>query len=101
METGSYLLMGTDKALKETFGSTAHGSGRTMSRTRARKEVRGESLQKAMEKKGIYVRSVSYSGLAEEAGFAYKPISEVVDIMDVAGISKKIVAFKPIGNVKG
>ncbi|VVB81229.1 tRNA-splicing ligase RtcB [uncultured archaeon] len=100
METGSYLLLGTDKS-EETFGSTAHGSGRTMSRTQARKEVRGESLQKELEKKGIYVRTVSYSGLAEEAGFAYKSISEVVDVMDKAGISKKLVAFKPLGNVKG
>jgi len=101
METGSYLLLGTEKALQETFGSTAHGSGRTMSRTKARKQIRGEKLQQALEAKGIYVRSVSYSGLAEEAGFAYKPISEVVDTMEKAGISKKIVAFKPIGNVKG
>ncbi len=101
METGSYLLLGTDKALEETFGSTAHGSGRTMSRTQARKETRGDVLQKEMEKKGIYVRTTSYSGLAEEAGKAYKPISEVVDTMEIAGISKKIVAFKPIGNVKG
>jgi len=101
METGSYLLVGTDKSLEETFGSTAHGSGRTMSRTQARNEVSGESLLKELEKKGIYVRTTSYSGLAEEAGFAYKPISEVVDVMDVAGISKKVVAFKPIGNIKG
>ena len=101
METGSYLLLGTDKASEETFGSTAHGSGRTMSRTQARKEVRGDQLQKEMEKRGIYVRTASYSGLAEEAGFAYKPISEVVDTMDKAGISKKLVAFKPIGNIKG
>lgn len=101
METGSYLLAGTDKALDETFGSTAHGSGRTMSRTQARREIRGDTLQKEMEKRGIYVRTTSYSGLAEEAGAAYKPISEVVDTMDKAGISKKIVAFKPIGNIKG
>ncbi len=101
METGSYLLIGTDKALDETWGSTAHGSGRTMSRTKARKEVRGEKLREQMEKHGIYVRTASYSGLAEEAGFAYKDVSEVVDTMDQAGISKKVVAFKPIGNVKG
>jgi tRNA-splicing ligase RtcB len=101
METGSYLLLGTEKALEETWGSTAHGSGRTMSRTKAKHLVRGEDLQKAMEKKGIYVRSVSYSGLAEEAGFAYKPVSEVVDVMHKLGISKKIVGFSPIGNVKG
>src|SRR3989344_1640911 len=101
METGSYLLVGTDKALQETWGSTAHGSGRTMSRTQARREVKGQELQKEMEKRGIYVRTASYSGLAEEAGFAYKPISEVIDVMHNAGISKKVVAFKPIGNVKG
>jgi tRNA-splicing ligase RtcB len=101
METGSYLLLGTEKALEETWGSTAHGSGRTMSRTKAKHLVRGEQLQKEMEKKGIYVRTVSYSGLAEEAGFAYKPISAVVNVMDELGISKKIVGFKPLGNVKG
>jgi tRNA-splicing ligase RtcB len=101
METGSYLLVGTEKALEETWGSTAHGSGRTMSRTKAKKMVRGEDLQKQMERKGIYVKTASYSGLAEEAGFAYKPISEVVDVMHKLGISKKIVGFRPIGNVKG
>ena len=101
METGSYLLVGTDKALQETWGSTAHGSGRTMSRTKAKKMVRGEALQKKMEQRGIYVRTVSYSGLAEEAGFAYKGINEVVDVMHKLGISKKVVGFRPIGNVKG
>jgi len=101
METGSYLLLGTDKASEETFGSTAHGSGRTMSRTQARREIRGDQLQKDMEKRGIYVRTTSYSGLAEEAGAAYKSISEVVDVMDKAGISKKLVKFTPIGNIKG
>lgn len=100
METGSYLLLGTDES-EQTFGSTAHGSGRTMSRTAARKLVKGEELQKEMEKRGIYVRTTSYSGLAEEAGGAYKPISSVVDTMHQAGVSKKIVAFKPIGNIKG
>lgn len=101
METGSYLLLGTDDALDKTFGSTAHGSGRTMSRTQARKEIKGEELAKKMEKKGIYVRSMSYKGLAEEAGRAYKNISDVIDVADSAGISRKLVAFKPIGNIKG
>ena len=101
METGSYLLLGTEGALEQTFGSTAHGSGRTMSRTQAKREFNGERLQKEMEKRGIYVRTTSYSGLAEEAGKAYKPISVVVDTLERAGISKKIVAFKPIGNIKG
>ncbi|MGC8885033.1 MAG: RtcB family protein [Candidatus Nanoarchaeia archaeon] len=101
METGSYLCLGTEQAMKLTFGSTMHGSGRTMSRTAAKKKVRGTELQKAMQEHGIYVRSVSMAGLAEEAGFAYKDISEVVDTMEIAGVSKKIVALKPIGNVKG
>ena len=101
METGSYLCVGTDKADEETFGSTMHGSGRTMSRTKAKKLFRGEKLLSDMEKKGIYVRAVSMSGAAEEAGLAYKDITEVVDVMDIAGVSKKVVALKPIGNVKG
>ena len=101
METGSYLLVGTEKAMQETFGTTAHGSGRTMSRTQAKKQVRGEQLQKDMQKRGIYVKAVSMSGLAEEAGLAYKDINEVVDSLNKAGISKPVCSFKPIGNIKG
>jgi len=101
METGSYLLLGTEKAMQETFGSTAHGSGRTMSRTAAKRQVRGAELQKSMEKRGIYVRAATMDGLAEEAGVAYKDISEVVETMHIAGISLKVAALRPIGNVKG
>ncbi len=101
METGSYLLVGTKKAMEETFGSTAHGSGRTMSRTAAKRSVRGNELQRKMLEHGIYVKAATMEGLAEEAGMAYKDISEVVDTMDRAGISKKVVALRPIGNIKG
>jgi tRNA-splicing ligase RtcB len=101
METGSYLLVGTEKAMEETFGSTAHGSGRTMSRTAAKREVRGAELQRKMLDHGIYVKAATMDGLAEEAGMAYKDISEVVETMDRAGISKKVVALRPIGNIKG
>jgi len=101
METGSFVLVGTEKAMTETFGSTMHGSGRTMSRTKARHEVRGSELQQQMLKRGIYVRSVSMSGLAEEAGVAYKNINEVVETMDIAGISRKVCSLKPLGNIKG
>ncbi len=100
METGSYLLAGTDKA-DETFSSTAHGSGRTMSRSAAKREVDGAKLQKDMEKRGIYVHAVTHRGLAEEAGKAYKDIETVVDSLEKAGITKRVVALKPIGNVKG
>ncbi len=101
METGSYVCVGTQKAMEETFGSTMHGSGRTMSRTKAKGLVKGERLQKEMEERGIYVKSASYAGLAEEAGMAYKDISEVIRTMDEIGISKKVFSLKPVGNVKG
>jgi len=101
METGSYLLAGTKGAMENTFGSTAHGSGRTMSRTKAKKSFRGAELQKQMQERGIYVKAVSMSGLAEEAGSAYKNISDVVEALEIAGISKKVVGLRPVGNVKG
>lgn len=100
METGSYLMVGTAKA-EETFYSTCHGSGRTMSRTRAKHLFRGDKLIQDLMQRGIYVRSVSFAGVAEEAGPAYKDIDEVVNAVNKAGISKPVVRFVPIGNVKG
>jgi tRNA-splicing ligase RtcB len=100
METGSYLLVGTPEGA-ETFYSTAHGSGRTMSRAKARKLWRGEKLQREMESHGIYIRTASWSGLAEEAGQAYKNIDDVVLATEKAGLSKRVVRFVPVGNVKG
>ena len=101
METGSYLLAGTDRAVRDTFGSTMHGSGRTMSRAQAKRTVRGAQLQQQMRQRGILVKAVSMSGLAEEAGLAYKNISEVVESVDRAGITKKVLELRPIGNIKG
>lgn len=100
METGSYLLVGVPSG-DQTFFSTAHGSGRTMSRTKARKTWQGEKLQKEMAARGIYVRSTSWSGLAEEAGGAYKNVDDVIEATELAGISKRVVRFTPIGNIKG
>lgn len=100
METGSYLLAGVEGS-KETFYSTAHGSGRTMSRTKARKMFQGQDLQEQMRQRGIYVHTASYSGLAEEAGAAYKSIDDVTSATELAGISQRVVRFVPIGNVKG
>jgi tRNA-splicing ligase RtcB (3'-phosphate/5'-hydroxy nucleic acid ligase) len=100
METGSYLLVGVPEGA-QTFFSTAHGSGRTMSRTKARKQWRGDKLQREMAARGIYVRTASWSGLAEEAGGAYKDIDEVIEATERAGISKRVARFTPIGNVKG
>jgi tRNA-splicing ligase RtcB (3'-phosphate/5'-hydroxy nucleic acid ligase) len=101
METGSYLLAGTEQAMHETFGSTMHGSGRTMSRAQAKKTVSGEQIRKQMEQRGIIVKAVSMSGLAEEAGMAYKNISDVVETVELAGITKKVAELRPIGNIKG
>ena len=101
METGSYLLVGTEGAMRETFASTMHGSGRTMSRAQAKKAIRGEVLQRQMKERGILVKAVSMSGLAEEGGFAYKNISEVVDSVQRAGITKTVAELRPIGNIKG
>jgi tRNA-splicing ligase RtcB len=100
METGSYLLAGVATSA-QTFCSTAHGSGRAMSRNQAKKMFRGKELQQQMESRGILVRTASYSGLAEEAGAAYKPVDEVIEAADLAGISKRVVRLVPIGNIKG
>src|SRR5262249_48597229 len=94
METGSYLLAGVEEG-EQTFYTTAHGSGRTMSRTKAGKLWRGEQLFHEMNAKGIYVKSASWRGLAEEAGGAYKDIDAVVDATVKAGISKKVARFTP------
>ncbi len=101
METGSALLVGTRRAMEETFGSTAHGAGRTMSRAQARRRVWGETLLKEMEARGIIVRAASKSGVAEEAGFAYKDLGEVVDVLHRLDLSRKVASLTPIGNIKG
>ena len=101
METGSALLVGTAHAMAETFGSTAHGAGRTMSRHQAKRQVHGARLIQEMEARGILVRAASLSGVAEEAGFAYKDLAEVVDVLHRLDISRKVVSLTPIGNIKG
>ena len=100
METGSYLLRGIASG-RQTFFTTAHGSGRTMSRTQAKKQFRGKQLEHDLGQRGIYIRSVSYSGLAEEAGAAYKDITAVIAATEQAGLSRAVARFTPIGNVKG
>ena len=100
METGSYLLAGL-RSGEDAFYSTAHGSGRTMSRHQAKRMYRGTKLQHDMEERGIYVRTVTWGGLAEEAGAAHKKIDEVVEATELAGLSKRVVRLTPIGNIKG
>ena len=100
METGSYLLAGESSAAA-TFFTTAHGSGRTMSRHQAKKMVKGQKLLGEMEQRGIYVRTDTYGGLAEEAGFAYKDIDQVTAATEEAGLSRRGAKLVPIGNIKG
>ncbi len=100
METGSYLLAGTNTG-EVSFFSTAHGSGRVMSRKKARAEFMKSSLRDDMLKRGIYVKGASRVGLAEEAGGAYKSIDEVVEASEAAGLCTPVARLVPIGNVKG
>ena len=100
METGSYLCAGTASA-RGSFYSTVHGSGRLMSRTQARKRFNGRDLQRSLGERGIHIRTASFSGLAEEAGGAYKDIDAVVGAAFGAGLCAPVARLEPLGNVKG
>lgn len=101
MATASYVLIGTTESAKETFGSSCHGAGRRMSRHSAKSKVRGSELKAKMEEEGIHVAAGSFSGLAEEAPFAYKDVDEVVDIVHRANIAKKVARLRPVAVMKG
>ncbi len=97
----SYILVGTEQAMKETWGSTCHGAGRLQSRAAAKKQMTGREVLNMLEAKGIAVRAGSLSGLAEEAPEAYKDVGDVVRVAHGAGISKKVARTRPIAVVKG
>jgi len=101
MGTASYVLVGTQKAMDETFGSTCHGAGRVMSRHAAKRDVRGSELRQELEAQGIVVRAGSMSGLAEEAPSAYKDVDRVIEVVHGAGLSRKVARLVPIGVIKG
>jgi tRNA-splicing ligase RtcB len=101
MGTCSYILVGTERAMRETFGSTCHGAGRSMSRHAAKKDITAEQLIHDLKQKGILVRGASKSGLTEEKPEAYKDVSEVVDVVHNAGISLKVAMMVPMGVIKG
>lgn len=101
MGTASWVLLGTAGSMAQTFGSTCHGAGRTMSRSQAKKTIRGAELREEMEAGGIHVRAGSMSGLAEEAPTAYKDVDRVVEVVHGAGIAKKVARLTPIAVVKG
>jgi tRNA-splicing ligase RtcB (3'-phosphate/5'-hydroxy nucleic acid ligase) len=101
MGTASYVLVGTETAMDETFGSTCHGAGRVLSRKAAKKQSKGRSIQRELADKGILVRWTGRSTLAEEMPDAYKDISQVVGVVHGAGISRKVARLRPMAVVKG
>ncbi len=101
MGTASYVLVGTGRAMEETFGSTCHGAGRVLSRTAAKKLSKGRSIGRELEDQGILVRWTGRGTLAEEMPQAYKDVSQVVAVVHGAGISRKVAKLRPVAVVKG
>lgn len=101
MGTASWVLVGTEGSMAQTFGSTCHGAGRTMSRSQAKKTIWGADLRQALEAQGIHVRAGSMSGLAEEAPTAYKDVDRVIEVVHGAGIARKVARIVPLAVVKG
>ncbi|MFN4132784.1 MAG: RtcB family protein [Candidatus Hadarchaeales archaeon] len=101
MGTASYVLVGTERAMEETFGSTAHGAGRHLSRTAALSHYRGDEVRRRLEGQGIVVRAAKISVIAEEAPEAYKDVDKVAEISERAGVAKRVVRLVPIGVAKG
>lgn len=97
----SYVLVGTEQAMAETFGSTCHGAGRVMSRKQAMRVSKGRAIIRELEDQGITVRSAGKTTVREEIPEAYKDVSQVVDVVSGAGISKKVARLRPMGVIKG
>jgi len=101
MGTASYVMVGTEQAMHETFASTAHGAGRHMSRTAALNRFRGEDVRRKLEAEGVIVRAAKVSIIAEEAPQVYKNIDKVAEVSHKAGIARKVARLKPLGVAKG
>jgi len=101
MGTNSYLLIGTEQAMQESFGSCCHGAGRVMSRSKAKRTFSFQQVKNELQKKGIVVFSVQKSTLVEESPQTYKNVSDVVEAVEIAGLAKKIVRTRPLGVLKG
>ncbi|MFV2014903.1 MAG: RtcB family protein, partial [Candidatus Heimdallarchaeota archaeon] len=101
MGTASYILVGSQSALDLTFGSTAHGAGRVMSRTKALKMFTSREINNQLKQKKIYIRSHSRKGLVEEAPQVYKNVDEVIKVSHNVGIGQKVARMVPIGVLKG
>jgi tRNA-splicing ligase RtcB len=101
MGTASYVLVGAEGAMRETFGTTCHGAGRVMSRTAAKKSTYAQNAKQRLEEQGIVVRSETRDGITEEIPEAYKDVDAVIDVVHNAGLAKRVARLKPIGVIKG
>jgi tRNA-splicing ligase RtcB len=101
MGTASYVLVGTDAAAELSFNSSCHGAGRAMSRGAAKRAITGSELRRELSSRGIIVRCPSNAELAEEAPLAYKDVDRVVEVVERAGIARRVVKLRPLGVVKG
>jgi tRNA-splicing ligase RtcB len=101
MGAGSYVLRGGEDSLEQTFGSTAHGAGRVMSRTQAKQDFWGEDVQADLEGQQVYVKAQSGATIAEEAPGVYKDVDEVVRVSEALGIGDPVVRTFPVCNIKG
>ena len=101
MGTSSYVLVGCSEGMEKAFGTSCHGAGRSMSRTKAKEMVRGSELRDKLESEGIVIRCDSNTGLAEEAPMAYKDVDNVVNVVHGAHIARKVARCKPLAVIKG
>jgi tRNA-splicing ligase RtcB (3'-phosphate/5'-hydroxy nucleic acid ligase) len=97
----SYLLVGTQSAMEQTFGSTCHGAGRVMSRSQSKKQSQSINIDQEMERRGVVARYQGRATMAEEMPHAYKDVADVVETMDLAGVSKRVARLRPVGVIKG
>jgi tRNA-splicing ligase RtcB len=101
MGTASWVLVGAERSMQETFGSVCHGAGRVLSRTAAKKGKDARQEQKRLEEAGVLVRSASRDGILEELPEAYKDVDQVVEVVHQAGLARKVARLRPVAVIKG
>ena len=101
MGTSSWILLGKSNSMDLSFGSTAHGAGRTMSRSKARRNFTEDSVKKSLNDKGIFIKALTRDGVVEETPQAYKDVDSVVNVSHNLGIATKVAKLVPIGVIKG
>ena len=95
------MLVGTDRAYRETFGSSCHGAGRRWSRSHAKRQAKGQAVVKDLEARGVVVKAAGLATVAEEMPDAYKDVADVVRIVHEAGLARRVAQLRPMGVIKG